>query len=92
MMAVMVTVPEGMGPGQQLSVDPDGPEGPERLGGKGGPERAGGKRGPEGAPGRPGVRSGRRRRPGASAALRRAGVRERPRASMQTWGGNDPVR
>ena len=28
MMAVMVTVPEGMGPGQQLSVDPDGPEGP----------------------------------------------------------------
>ena len=26
MMAVMVTVPEGMGPGQQLSVDPDGPD------------------------------------------------------------------
>jgi len=27
-MMVMVAVPEGMGPGMQLSVDPDGPEGP----------------------------------------------------------------
>jgi hypothetical protein len=27
-MMVMVAVPEGMGPGQQLQVDPDGPAGP----------------------------------------------------------------
>ena len=27
-MMVMVTVPDGMGPGQQLQVDPDGPQGP----------------------------------------------------------------